>query len=81
MERRPSTGQIAAEEIVPSIPENADAVVSGDGSAVAYSARLNGAESIFVLPLGEGAPKQVCDKCGRIVDWSKEWSASSVQRS
>jgi Tol biopolymer transport system component len=61
----------SGEETVPYIPENADAVVSGDGSAVAYSARLNGAESIFVLPLGGSTPKRVCDNCGRIVDWSK----------
>jgi serine/threonine protein kinase/DNA-binding winged helix-turn-helix (wHTH) protein len=49
-----------------------DAIVSPDGSRVAYSAPSDGISSIFIIPIRGGDPKEVCHNCGNVVDWSSD---------
>jgi eukaryotic-like serine/threonine-protein kinase len=44
-------------------------VLSPDGSTVAFSDEQSPARSTFTVPATGGAPKKVCDGCGRAADW------------
>jgi Tol biopolymer transport system component len=60
------------EEASLAIPAGDEAVVSSDGSEVAYSLPSGASESISTLPIKGSAGKEVCHNCGRVVDWSRD---------
>jgi Tol biopolymer transport system component len=59
-----------AETILTRTPEDHYPAVSRDGTKVAYSYRQNGKMPIFVVAASGGEPKQVCDDCGEVEEWS-----------
>ena len=47
------------------------AAISPDGKQVAYHAPSQGSNPVFVVASNGGAPRKVCDSCGRPVEWVK----------
>ncbi len=47
------------------------AAISPDGKQVAYHAPSQGSNPVFVMASNGGAPRKVCDSCGRPVEWVK----------
>ncbi|MEP7367338.1 MAG: protein kinase [Acidobacteriota bacterium] len=45
------------------------AAISPDGKQVAYSLPAQGTSPIFLVASNGGAPKKVCDSCGRPIEW------------
>ena len=45
------------------------ATISPDGRQVAYNMPAQGGSPIFLVASNGGAPKKVCDSCGRPVEW------------
>jgi eukaryotic-like serine/threonine-protein kinase len=60
------------QEISLPIPGKSTALISADGSKVAYSIAREGKHPIYVMPIAGGSPEQVCDDCGELSDWSHD---------
>ena len=54
------------------VPDGSDAIVSPDGSRVAYSAPSDDIGSIFIIPVRGGDPREVCHNCGTVLAWSSD---------
>ena len=54
------------------IPGQSAALISADGSKVAYSIVRDGKHPIYVMPIAGGSPELVCDDCGDLADWSHD---------
>jgi eukaryotic-like serine/threonine-protein kinase len=48
------------------------ALISADGSKVAYSIVREGKQPIYLMPIAGGSPELVCDDCGELMDWSHD---------
>ena len=60
------------QEVALPIPGKSTALISADGSKVAYSIVRDGKHPIYVVPIAGGPPELVCDDCGELSDWSHD---------
>jgi Tol biopolymer transport system component len=58
------------ETIVTQTPEDDSAVISPDGTRIAYSFRQNDKTQIFVVAVSGGSPELVCADCGEVEQWA-----------
>ena len=58
------------ETIVTQTPEDDSAVISPDGTRIAYSFRQNDKTQIFVVAVSGGSPELICADCGEVEQWA-----------
>jgi eukaryotic-like serine/threonine-protein kinase len=64
----------SAENVLTQSPAEEYPIVSRDGTQVAYSVQQDGKVPVFIVPASGGAPRQVCEHCGQLEDWSADGS-------
>ena len=60
------------QEVSLPITGKSTALISADGSKVAYSVVRDGKHPIYVMPVAGGSSELLCDDCGDLADWSHD---------